>query len=656
MAPPPDVASEVISVGASSSAVSPVHGSAVHAEAAASPPPGPTGSLPVGTLDPALAHAESAETGGASESEVTNVELDASQAASGTWVREMRFNSLMQVLAQRMGLQYFFNPSLDSLVVTGNLLQDVPSLQDLQDLGIQYGVTASIKNNTLYAFTPEQLNALPKRDVVYTLKYLRPNANPFTPIVQNQATGADVAVPGLADEGPALGMNFKQLLAPAMSPGGTVFYEYKTNQLVISDNEHSLRRIAEMLEKIDVPKKQVVVDVKILRLTNNADKYFGVDWSGVLGQQGLNIGISAQGPLDQIFASTPVFGNAADLVGAVANIATGQQPTQPTISEAEVTGPGGQSITTTTSTSGPSTTNAPGIILSPLQVNLVLRALIENDLAHEEAGPAVITEDNDPALFRVVERIPIIEQEVTAGTTGVAPTIATNVRYRIDPSDPVDPANSREVGVSIAVTPSSLPDGTIRMRLIPRVATITRFTRVSTGIAGIFNEYPNVNETSVQAIARIPNGYTLVLGGYYQTLTRVSENKVPLLGDIPGLSFAFRSKSNSKIRSNIVFLITPTLYDPSDISTSVAMSEMLRMRSVSKPEDLVPDPEWPGETADPNLLQRLANTWPFRKRERALDQAELSASHEQYGGEARPIQTEQQRKQSRIISDIRTDQ
>lgn len=153
-----------------------------------------------------------------------------------------------------------------------------------------------------------------------------------------------------------------------------------------------------------------------------------------------------------------------------------------------------------------------GVVISPITVTAVLRALNDANLAKTENGPVIIAEDNETAVFNIVDRIPIIEQTVT--TSNGVNNISTDVRYKIGKDDNnEDPKKSREIGVSITVTPTLLPDGTIRMKLFPRVATVTGYVQVQTGVSGVTNQVPNVSEAKAESTARIPNGYSLLLGG-----------------------------------------------------------------------------------------------------------------------------------------------
>ena len=121
---------------------------------------------------------------------------------------------------------------------------------------------------------------------------------------------------------------------------------------------------------------------------------------------------------------------------------------------------------------------------------------------------------------------------------------------------------------------------------------------------------PNVSEVKAESTARIPNGYSLLLGGYYQTEDRVKDSKVPLLGDLPGLSFLFRAKEREKTRANIAFLITPTSYDPTSAFQTVAQSTRLQQKQVQSKSFDYPDDERPGENERPNIVSRVRNLFP----------------------------------------------
>ena len=153
------------------------------------------------------------------------------------------------------------------------------------------------------------------------------------------------------------------------------------------------------------------------------------------------------------------------------------------------------------------------------------------------------------------------------------------MRYTIDAADKTidaDPENHREIGISLVVTPTVLPDGTVRMKLRPRSAQIVEEIKTLTG-----NSYPRVTEAMVESITRVPDGFSLVIGGFYGASELRDRTKIPLLGDIPVINFFFKSKETSKERTSLVFIVTPKSYDPTNSSAnnSAAQPRPQRHRS-----------------------------------------------------------------------------
>jgi type II secretory pathway component GspD/PulD (secretin) len=115
-------------------------------------------------------------------------------------------------------------------------------------------------------------------------------------------------------------------------------------------------------------------------------------------------------------------------------------------------------------------------------------------------------------------------------------------------------------------------------------------------VGGVTNEYPTVNEASLESIARVPSGYSLVLGGFYQVQKNNDDNKVPVLGDIPVIKVLFNNKSHSTTKTNLVFILTPETYEPTDVVAATNASE--RMSSTLQealPSLVTPEQKWQKE-------------------------------------------------------------
>ena len=187
------------------------------------------------------------------------------------------------------------------------------------------------------------------------------------------------------------------------------------------------------------------------------------------------------------------------------------------------------------------------------------------------------------------------------------------VRYKIDSSDKAiteDPDNHREIGISIAVTPTLLPDGTVRMKMRPRSAQITGEV-VGVGVGGVpGNRYPRVTESMVETMARIPDGCSLIVGGFYGEVQSKDKNKVPLLGDVPILNFFFKSKEALKEQTSLVFVVTPTSYDPtSNFANNSVSRDLKRKTELPNDYDWV-DPYNPGPGQEPNLKRTIRGMKP----------------------------------------------
>ena len=95
------------------------------------------------------------------------------------------------------------------------------------------------------------------------------------------------------------------------------------------------------------------------------------------------------------------------------------------------------------------------------------------------------------------------------------------------------------------MTPSILPDNTIRLQIDGTVSTIVGETPAPTslGANAIVNNYPIVNEAHLVNLSRVPSGYSLILGGFVSVDNSVQNNKVPILGSLPLLGQAFDTRA-----------------------------------------------------------------------------------------------------------------
>jgi Flp pilus assembly secretin CpaC len=494
-------------------------------------------------------------------------------------------NDLYQYLATQAGLQYFHSDQLDSLKVTGQLFKGGDPLENMRELALQYNLVLYQRGRTIYAMKPEQVVNLPQQEFRYELKYLRPrDQNEVEQMLGNFLT---------TDHGSLV---------------GSVTFEPKVNTIVVMDNESAVRRISTFLKTVDRPKHQISIQVRVLSINNTANKGTGIDWSQTLGPNGLSLNATAQANLNSLFGFDPF-----------------------------------ASVISETNRFGGTGTNT-AITVGPVTVTAILRALYGNNRVSIENAPLVVTEDNEPANVSVVTRTPIVTSTVTV-SNGVT-NVANQVRYQIDEKDKTDPPQDRrEIGTQLAVTPTILPDGTIRLLVNGTVATQVGSQSVSVGNGASPNVFPIINESHLANLARLPAGYSLILGGFINESKTEQRNKVPVLGDIPLVGYAFRSKNYIKERTNLVFIITPTAYDANSPQQAVGVNEKNRQDYSMTPNSNYADPETLGHNADiypPELRKDLSCP-----SEQEVDTNPLSERNPQ-NQRAVPVTTRAEQKQKKL--------
>ena len=209
----------------------------------------------------------------------------------------------------------------------------------------------------------------------------------------------------------------------------------------------------------------------------------------------------------------------------------------------------------------------------------------------------------------IIARNPIITTTQAVGTSGSGGLATEEVRYKIDTADKsidTDPDKHREIGVSMVVTPTLLPDGTIRMKLRPRSASIIgSVTGKSSG-----NSYPIVSESMLECIARVPDGYSLVVGGFFSEAVADNKTKIPLLGDIPVINFFFKSKEATNAKTSLVFIVTPRSYDPTNHAANNRASSRVHSGTTLDCDHNWVDPDNPGPAHEPNLKRTLRGMQP----------------------------------------------
>jgi len=295
-----------------------------------------------------------------------------------------------------------------------------------------------------------------------------------------------------------------------------VMADIRTSQLVVVATEREMAQVNKLVERLDTMTKQVLIEARLVETSFNPTTTKGMNWSGTLQGQNLGIGNNLQ-------ANQP------------------QQSVNNTLSQ---TFP--RLLFDTAGGFNPATA-----FLDADGVNLVFSFLNTYSDAKVLSSPRTVTMDNETAHISVTRASPIIN--VTAGTANT--TGGSQINYT-------------NLGVILDVTPRISANNFVNLRVVPEVSRI--FDTVSKTIGGATYQADEYDVRKIETKVMIPSGNTLVMGGMVQDDIRRSNTKVPILGDIPGLSFLFRSDTKSRQKENLYVFITPTIVQDSDFQPTTS--------------------------------------------------------------------------------------
>jgi type IV pilus assembly protein PilQ len=410
--------------------------------------------------------------------------------------QKIEVRAVLQVIADFTGLNI-----VASDTVTGNLtlrLKDVPWDQAL-DIVLQSKALAMRKTGNVILVAPaEELANKEKqaleasqqiedlelmRTEVYTLRYMK---------------AADL-VKIITDS--------KQKI---LSKRGSAVPDIRTNNVFVQDTAKSLEQVQAIIEKTDVPVKQVMIESRLViaddRYSKALGARFGVNKTDNSGNNRYSVG-----------------GNVAQTGGIGVNSTTGVTATSGATD-------GLQSNLGVTGASG---SFAFSLFRLPagLLLNLELTAMESDGRGKVVSSPRVTTANQHKAKIASGTEIPYAE----ASSSGAA-TISF-----------------KSAVLSLEVTPQITPDNKIIMEL--------DVTKDSVG--EVYAGVPSIKTQNISTQVLVGNGETAVLGGIYEQTQRNDVSKVPFFGDLPVMGRLFQRKTSQNDRSELLIFVTPKIMDDS---------------------------------------------------------------------------------------------
>jgi len=368
--------------------------------------------------------------------------------------------------------------------------------------------------------------------------------------------------------------------------GGRVIVDSRSNALVISERPTRLSRVRSIIERLDRPTEQVVIESKFVEVSDRDVKNLGVKWSSLA-----NYNISA-GPFSQNFSRqrTGGYNNSSDNSSSTTGITNNSSSAGSSNSNSVASVNGAVTGTSTTGSSlslsndgkngtsdafsalqglvgGGNTSRLATALFSADQLQVVLSALQTLSDIKVVSNPTVVTLNNTESSINVGEEFPI-----------------PNYTYNQERGTfEVSGFQYRPIGILLKVTPQVNSQGFIKLTLEPEVS--QRNGETSFGGAG-GAQIPIIATRKAKTQVSLKDGYTMGLGGLLTSRSEDASSKVPLLGSIPIIGRAFKSKNRDQSMTNLVIFITAkTVAADGAPITEVFDSRNIRRMNIKK-EDL----------------------------------------------------------------------
>ncbi len=369
------------------------------------------------------------------------------------------------------------------------------------------------------------------------------------------------------------------LLGTQLQSGVAPQFDQRTNTVFFRENRSNLDKIMLFLESIDKPTRQVMIEARLVEVTANPRQSYGINWGGVFGGSGSpqtfsyagsnNVGSTFASGVTQTLSN--VLGATSTSTGTTGTTGgTGIPTTSATAGTANVgaTSTGGISNGSTTQNAFLNTVS-PGAnqfgnvgnllrnanslsslggsvagqfaILSIPQMSITLRMLNEDSDAEFLAHPRVVTSNNQKATIKIVRQQPVPQLNFNEQT---AQAVFSGFQ-------------DKEFGNTLVVTPSINKDDFISMSVQPEIS--NKVGDATFIFSGTTVTSPVIDKRTLDSNVVIKSGDTLAIGGLLQDEVTKGRTKVPVLGDIPILGYAFQEKVNTRVKRNLLVFVTPTI-------------------------------------------------------------------------------------------------
>jgi len=274
----------------------------------------------------------------------------------------------------------------------------------------------------------------------------------------------------------------------------------KKNMIIILSTPDVYRNLLNLLQTLDIPARQVLIEATIVSLKLTDELKYGVEW---------------------LIRNT--WNGDAYVMGTLGHLGTGLS------------------------------TDPVGLSYSFLSRTGQFRALINAYALANKANilstPRLMVLDNMEATIQIGQDVPTVTGQITdvSGTTTSSTSVAQSIQYR-------------STGIMLKVKPTINTEGLLTLEISQEVSKVEG--------AGV-GDSPIITTRKINTSVVATHGQTIVLGGLMEETSSLTENKVPLLGDIPFIGNLFKSTGKTKEKTELLVLVTPTILTNADDATRV---------------------------------------------------------------------------------------
>jgi type IV pilus assembly protein PilQ len=445
--------------------------------------------------------------------------------------QDIPVRAVLQLIADVSSLNVVVSDSVQGNVTLR--LQNVPWDQAL-DIVLMAKALGQEKNGNVIWIAPAQEiadNKSAKLAALQEQRRLEPVRSAYIQV--NYADAGDLsaliqeAKSASAEEGSGL-----------LSDRGSVTVDERTNVLLVTDTDDRLSEIRELVTLLDRPVQQVQIESRIVVANDNFSDELGVRF-------GLSAGHNDSHDNLLTTSGSLVANDAMNNVGLANRLPlpwggglTPDGSSTPVFVSDDAFGPGvlvpalGDRLNVNLPASPTAARFAWSILTSDYLLDLELSALESEGRGEVVSSPRLITANQTEAFIQQGTEIPF-QQDSSSG--------ATNIQFK-------------EAVLELKVTPLVTPDDRVILDLHVKKDTVGDLVPTEGG--GLI---PSIDTREIKTQVLVDSGQTVVLGGIYEQTRRNTNNKVPFLGDLPGLGMFFRQRTSQNDKAELLIFVTPTI-------------------------------------------------------------------------------------------------